>query len=99
MFKRICLKVYGEINPYLKKIIDNKIKPKSEYLLAKDGVEKIKKGHYAFFTDPATSYWLINDIFTEKEKCDLTELPLHRPETTGYLVRKKSPYTKLINYA
>ncbi|XP_022164576.1 glutamate receptor ionotropic, delta-2-like [Myzus persicae] len=93
------IEVYGEINPYLKKIIDNKIKPKSEYLLAKDGVRKIKKGHYAFFTDPATSYWLINDIFTEKEKCDLTELPLHRPETTGYLVRKKSPYRKLINYA
>jgi len=99
MFQRVCVKVYGEINPYLKKIIDKKIKPKSEYLLAKDGVKKIKKGHYAFFTDPATSYWLINDILTEKEKCDLTELPLHRPESTGYLVRKKSPYRKLINYA
>ncbi|XP_025200887.1 probable glutamate receptor [Melanaphis sacchari] len=93
------IEVYGEINPFFKKIIDKKIKPKSEYLLAKDGVQKIKKGHYAFLTDPATSYWLINDIFTEKEKCDLSELPLHRPETTGYLVQKKSPYRKLINYA
>ncbi|XP_027836912.1 ionotropic receptor 75a-like [Aphis gossypii] len=93
------IEVYGEMNPFLKKIIDSKIKPKSEYLLAKDGVKKIKKGHYAFFTDPATSYWLINDIFTEKEKCDLSELALHRPETTGYLVQKNSPYRKLINYA
>ncbi|KAF0756485.1 ionotropic receptor 75a-like, partial [Aphis craccivora] len=93
------IEVYGEMNPFLKKIIDSKIKPKSEYLLAKDEVKKIKKGHYAFFTDPATSYWLINDIFTEKEKCDLSELALHRPETTGYLVQKNSPYRKLINYA
>lgn len=99
MYVYVFVKTYGDINPYMKKIITKKIKPKSEYFLAKDGVKKIKKGYYAFFTDPAISYWLINDIFTEREKCDLSELPLNRPESTGFLVQKHSPYKKLINYA
>ncbi|XP_025424044.1 glutamate receptor ionotropic, delta-2-like [Sipha flava] len=89
----------AETNPYMKKIIDKKVKPKSEYLFAKDGVKKVKKGHYAFYTDPASSYWFVNDIFTEKEKCDLSELPITRPEVTGFLVQKNSPYRKLINIA
>lgn len=82
----------------MQSIIDKKIKPKLGYLEAKDGVKKIKKGYYAFFTDPGISYWLINDIFTEKEKCDLSELSIGRPEATAYLVQKNSPYKKLINY-
>lgn len=93
------VQIFGETNPYMKKIIDKKIKPKSEYLLAKEGVKKVKQGHYAFFTDPATSYWLINDIFTEREKCDLSELPVNRPEACAYLIPKRSPYKKLINFA
>jgi len=83
----------------MNRIIDKKIKPKSEYLLADDGVKQIKKGRYAFFTNPATTYWLINGVFTEKEKCDLSELPLSRPEVTAFLIQKKSPYKELINYA
>lgn len=93
------LKVYAEINPYMRKLYDQKIKPRSEFLLAKDGVKKIKKGYYAFFTDPASSYWLINDIFTEQEKCDLSEFSLSKSEVTGFLIQKKSPYKKLINFA
>lgn len=83
----------------MRKIIDKKIKPNSEYLLAKEGVKKIKNGFYAFYTDPATTYWLINDIFTEREKCDLSELYLNRPEVCAFAVQKKSPYKKLIDYA
>lgn len=92
-------KMAAETNPYMKKIINKKVKPKSEYLFAKDGVRKVKKGHYAFYTDPATTYWFVNDIFTEKEKCDLSELSITRPEVTGFLVQKNSPYKKLINIA
>lgn len=90
-------KQVGEINPYMKKIIVKKIKPKSEYLFSKDGVKKIKNGHYAFFTDPVNSYAFINEIFTEREKCDLSELPISTPEVTGFIVPKKSPYKKILN--
>lgn len=83
----------------MQRIIDKKIKLNSEYLLAKEGAKKIKKGFYAFFTDPGTTYWLINDIFTEREKCDLTELSINRPEAAAYLIQKNSPYKKLINHA
>lgn len=87
------------MNPYMQKIINEKIKPNSEYLSADVGVKKIKKGRYAFFTNSMSTYWMINDVFTEKEKCDLSELPLHRPEVTAYLIQKGSPYKELINYA
>lgn len=83
----------------MKRIYDKKINAKKEFLLAKDGVKKIKNGRYAFFTDPGSSYWLINDIFTEREKCDLSELYIIRPEPTAYLIQKQSPYKKLFNYA
>lgn len=92
-------KSYTKIDTNMQSIIEKKIKPKSEYLQAKNGVRKIKEGYYAFFTDPAISYWLINDIFTEREKCDLGELSINRPEATAYLVPKNSPYKKLISYA
>lgn len=92
-------KVYEKYNPYMKIINDKKIKPKSEYLSAKNGVKKLKRGRYVFFTDPGTTYWLINDVFTEREKCDLTELPINRPEAAAYLIQKNSPYKKLINHA
>lgn len=91
--------MYAETSMHMRKIIEKKIKPTSEYLLAKEGVKKIKKGFYAFYTDPATTYWLINDIFTEREKCDLAELYLNRPEVCSFAVTKKSPYKKLLDYA
>lgn len=40
----IFVKRFGEINPYMNKIISEKIIPKSQYFLSKDGVKKIKKG-------------------------------------------------------
>lgn len=96
----LCIqKQVGEHNPYMKKIIVKKVKPKSEYLFSKDGVKKIKKGHYAFLTDPVNSYAFINDIFTEREKCDLSELPVTPSEVTGFIVPKKSPYKDIINTA
>lgn len=83
----------------MQKIIDKKIKPKSEYLSSDVGVKKLKKGRYAFFANSMSTYWLINEVFTEKEKCDLSELPITRPEITAYLIQKGSPYKELINYA
>ncbi|VVC25720.1 Hypothetical protein CINCED_3A007806 [Cinara cedri] len=94
-----AIEKHGEIDPYMKRIIDKKINPKSEYLVVKEGVQRIRKGHYAFFTDPSTSYWIIKNIFSEAEKCDLSEFAINKPEATAYLVPKKSPYKKLINYA
>ncbi|XP_050432669.1 uncharacterized protein LOC126840772 [Adelges cooleyi] len=96
---KILMNVKSEKNPYLKKIVDTKINPTNEYITPKAGVEKLKKGNYAFFTDPAVSYFFINDIFTEKEKCDLSELFISRPEVTGFLIQKRSPYKKLISHS
>lgn len=87
------------MNPYMKRIYKNKIKSKSKYLQLREGLKKMKNGYYVFLTDPAVTYWLIKDLFTEKEKCDLAELHLNRPEVTGFLIQKNSPYKKLINYA
>lgn len=93
------MKKLNEIDPYMKQIIDKKINPKSEYVTAREGIKKIKKGHYAFLTVGSTSYWIIKNIFSEREKCDISEIMIGEFETTAYIISKKSPYKKLINYA
>ncbi|XP_050540389.1 ionotropic receptor 75a-like [Daktulosphaira vitifoliae] len=93
------IQAHIDTNPYLNRIINTKVNPKNEYLLPMEGVKKLKKGNYAFYTDPGTSYFLINDIFTEREKCDLSELLVHVPERTGFFIQKRSPYRELIIHA
>ncbi|XP_050540390.1 uncharacterized protein LOC126905038 [Daktulosphaira vitifoliae] len=92
------VKLFSETDPFMKKVLDRQVNLKNEYFSAEEGIKKLKIGNYAFFTDPATSYFLINDIFTEREKCDLFEFQIKNPEVTGYMIKKKSPYKKLIIY-
>ncbi|KAI9587123.1 hypothetical protein GQX74_002970 [Glossina fuscipes] len=62
------------------------------------GVNKIKKGRFAFHVDVATAYKIIADTYTEKEICDLTEIQLFPPQKMVSIVQKGSPLRKVITY-
>lgn len=88
-------------NSDIKNIVDKKISPPNvvpKYFSTQEGLQKMKKGMFAFFTDPASSYWLINDMFNDVEKCDMMQIPAQGPEVGSFMFKKRSPYKKLISY-
>ncbi|XP_053954937.1 uncharacterized protein LOC128861075 [Anastrepha ludens] len=62
------------------------------------GVNKIRKGKFAFHVDVATAYKIIADTFNEKEICELTEIQLFPPQKMVSIVQKGSPLRKMITY-
>ncbi|XP_044736673.1 glutamate receptor 1-like [Chrysoperla carnea] len=60
-------------NPIRKQIFDEKVGPKGYYNYAK-GVEKIRKGLFAFYAEPGIMFHVISKTFEESEKCDLQEI-------------------------
>ncbi|XP_050432665.1 ionotropic receptor 75a-like [Adelges cooleyi] len=101
VYLRILANEIAEVNPLMKEILDcrrNSHGQKAEFVLNAEGVEKVMKGNYAFFTDTATSYWFISKLFTESEKCDLAEISITKPNRCSVMLQKKSPYKKLFSY-
>ena len=58
--------------------------------------KKQNKTGYAFHVDVATAYKIIQETFTEKEICELTEIQLFPPQHTVNIVPKGSPIRKII---
>ncbi|XP_052755800.1 glutamate receptor U1-like [Galleria mellonella] len=96
VYNRYFLK---QLNDSLRKAIyDTKIAPKGKkpnFYNMEDGVEKIRKGLFAFHVEVNPGYRLIQETFQENEKCDLMEINyfnLIDPWLTG---QKKSPFKDL----
>lgn len=64
------------------------------YLPPEPGIARVKKGGFAYHTEPATSYGLIETSFDMGEVCDLEEINLFTPVTLSVMTQKRCQYKK-----
>ncbi|CAH0401150.1 unnamed protein product [Chilo suppressalis] len=84
--------------PIRKAIYDKKIAPKGKkpnFYSMKEGVEKIRRGLFAFHMESNPGYRLIQETYQEDEKCDLVEIDYINEIDPWVPGQKKSPYKDL----
>ncbi|XP_072942894.1 ionotropic receptor 75a-like [Epargyreus clarus] len=84
--------------PIRKAIYDKKIAPKGKkpnFYSMKDGVERIRKGLFAFHMELNPGYRLIQETYQEEEKCDLVEIDYINEIDPWVPGQKRSPFKDL----
>nr|QIJ45767.1 ionotropic receptor [Glyphodes pyloalis] len=84
--------------PIRKAIYDKKIAPKGKkpnYFSMKEGVEKIRRGLFAFHMELNPGYRLIQETYREDEKCDLVEIDYINEIDPWVPGQKRSPFKDL----
>jgi hypothetical protein len=61
-------------------------------------VHKLQKEPFAIHDEAIALYPIIERIFSNEDKCALTEIELFTPKMTYAVIQKKSPYRKLLQY-
>ncbi|OWR51314.1 putative ionotropic receptor IR75p [Danaus plexippus plexippus] len=85
-------------DPIRKAIYSKKIAPsgkKPNFYSMKEGVEKIRKGLFAFHMELNPGYRLIQETYQEEEKCDLVEIDYINEIDPWLPGQKRSPYKDL----
>ncbi|KAB0803615.1 hypothetical protein PPYR_00585 [Photinus pyralis] len=88
-------------DPVAVALYDTKIKqPNNElnFLKAREGLEKVKLGAYAFHTQTSTGYPIVERTFEERAICELAEVQLYKPVYANMALAKKSPLRELFLY-
>lgn len=79
-------------------LYDKKVDPSKRktpaYLPPEEGIAKVRAGGYAYNTEPATGYAVIDATFDLPEVCDLEEIDLIPPVTCALMAPKHSEYRK-----
>ncbi|XP_017839995.1 ionotropic receptor 75a [Drosophila busckii] len=70
----------------------------SNWLDPDTGLRRVKQGRFAFHVDVAAAYKIIQDTFSEREICELTEVSMFAPQKTICITQKNSPMRKVISY-
>ncbi|CAO1397271.1 unnamed protein product [Diamesa serratosioi] len=85
-----------ELEFFHKKVVKTGKPLKENFFNVLDGVEKLKKGGFAFHVDVSYAYRTINELLSESEICELHEMLLFpiRPLAVG--LPKGSPLKELI---
>ncbi|XP_063894393.1 ionotropic receptor 75a-like [Helicoverpa armigera] len=85
-------------DPIRKSIYEKKIAPKGKkanYYSMKEGVERIRKGLFAFHMELNPGYRLIQETYQEDEKCDLVEIDYINEIDPWVPGQKRSPFKDL----
>nr|AST36234.1 putative ionotropic receptor IR75p.2 [Hedya nubiferana] len=85
-------------DPLRKEIYNKKIAPKGKkanFYSMKEGVEKIRKGLFAFHMELNPGYRLIQETYQEDEKCDLVEIDYINEINPWLPGQKRSPFKDL----
>nr|XP_034835556.1 ionotropic receptor 75a-like [Maniola hyperantus] len=85
-------------DPIRKAIYDKKIAPKGKkpnFYSMEEGIEKVRKGLFAFHMELNPGYRLIQETFLEEEKCDLVEMDYLNEIDPWLPGQKRSPYKDL----
>jgi glutamate receptor, ionotropic, invertebrate len=86
----------SETESVRKEIYDTKIAPSDNFMNTTVGLEKIRKGLFAFNTELGPAYKFIEDTFYEQEKCGLTEIKFIQVAEVCLALQKKSPYKEML---
>ncbi|XP_059610088.1 glutamate receptor 2-like [Phlebotomus argentipes] len=85
--------------PVRKTIYDTRIAPpgkKDKFMSLNDGVAGIRRGLFAFFSECAKSYQMIEETFYEHEKCGLMEIKYLFTTDPWLAIAKNSPYKEVM---
>jgi hypothetical protein len=66
--------------------------PNTPYYKREVALDKMRKEYFAFHTEPLKVYSQIMETYTEKEKCELTEVLIIPPEYCYFVLPWASPY-------
>lgn len=86
-------------DPVIQKLYKKKISPpgkKPSFFSIQKGMEKVRKGLFAFFMDTLSAYTTISNTFEEHEKCGLQEIQTMSKTTLSLPIPKKSPYREIV---
>ncbi|XP_021938008.1 uncharacterized protein LOC110838760 [Zootermopsis nevadensis] len=87
-------------DPLVHELYEKKMAPPNRpYYKREVGLDKMRKDYFAFHTEPLNVYPMIRDTYTEKEKCDLTEVEILHPEYCFMAIPWASPYKEAITIA
>ncbi|KAG8235411.1 hypothetical protein J437_LFUL015867 [Ladona fulva] len=89
-------------DPEKNELYRKKIAPtgkKSAYYTMEEGIERVRKGLFAFHVELGSGYKLIQETFANDEKCDLYEIPFLPVSNAWIAIKKHSPYRKILKVA
>jgi len=98
----IIMSLFLQLNtdPVVHELYEKKMAPPNKPYYNRDvALVKMRKEHFAFHTEPLKVYPQIRETYTEKEKCDLTEVVIFSPEYCYIALPWASPYKEAIAIA
>ncbi|XP_023288798.1 glutamate receptor 1 [Orussus abietinus] len=81
-----------------KRIIPNGKRSRTPTYDIEEGLQKVKKGGFAYHIDTSTAYKIIQDTFTDDEICDLQDVHLFSPRIAYLATAKNSPFKEILTY-
>jgi hypothetical protein len=89
-------------DPAVKELYNKKMRPpKSSVPYAfpvNTAIEKLHKESFAIHDEAIALYPIIEQTFNNEDKCAITEIVLFPPSTMYTVIKKRSPYRKLLAY-
>jgi hypothetical protein len=86
----------------VKELYSKKMKPPKSlvpYAFPVDtAIQKLQKEPFAIHDEAIALYPIIERVFSNEDKCALTEIELFTPKMTYAVIQKKSPYRRLLEY-
>lgn len=86
-------------DPVRRAIFEERIEPRgakrTNWLAIEDGVERMRRGYFAFHVEPGCAYKIVQETFEEEEKCGFQEIDYLNVFDPHFIVRRRSPYSEL----
>ena len=87
-------------DPVRKSILAQRICPPEgpeRFYNMQEGLDRVRKGYFAFHLELASGYKTISDMFTEEEKCNLQTMKfLIEIPNPWVTINKQSPYKEIV---
>jgi len=87
-------------DPLVHELYQKKMAPPNQAYYSRDvALAKMRKENFAFHTEALKVFPEIEDTFSEKEKCDLSEVLIFPPEKCYLPIPWGSPYKEMFSVA
>ena len=98
--KLIQIFIFINKDPVRRAIFEDRIEPKgakkSNWFTIEEGIQKMRKGHFAFHVETGSGYKIVQETFEEDEKCDFQEIDYLNQFCPHLVTRRRSPYVELL---
>lgn len=97
MCTNIQLLLQKSIDALTAELYRKKLRTETGFMAVPNGIERMRTKNYAFYAEDATLYPLIDETFSNLEKCELTEIQLFPPYLVSCPVQKTSPFRDFVS--